>query len=58
MTEYLDHYNTERTHQSMSNHAPDGPPLPVVDAAAASVPRISRRDRLGGLIRQYELAAS
>ena len=58
MTEYLDHYNTERPHQGMSNNVPDGPTLPVVDVISTMVPSISRRNRLGGLIHSYELATS
>ena len=58
MTEYLDHYNTERPHQGMANNVPDGPALPVVDVNSTAVPRISRRNRLGGLIHAYQLATS
>ena len=57
LSEYVDHYNTGRSHQghSMSLRAPDDSPgtipLPVPSD------QIRRRPILGGLINQYEAAA-
>jgi putative transposase len=51
--EYLDHYNAHRPHRGLGLRAPEAQP-----AAFPSVSRhIQRRDRLGGLIHEYHLAA-
>jgi putative transposase len=53
---FVDHYNSHRPHRSL-NLAPPDPParkLPVVRPPTAGV---ERRDRLGGLIHEYSLAA-
>jgi len=53
---YLGHYNTHRPHRSLDQRAPASPvqvkPRGVVDIGA-----VYRRDRLGGLIHEYEIAA-
>lgn len=54
LSEYVDHYNTHRPHRSLAQAAPlralpDAPPDDNV--------RVLRRDRLGGLIREYSQAA-
>jgi putative transposase len=57
---YAQHYNRFRPHQGLSQQIP-APALPSSVLAATpshSHPQhIHRRDRLGGLIHEYELAA-
>jgi putative transposase len=54
---FVDHYNTHRPHRSL-NLAPPEPSEPRVHAVRAHQPSaIERRDRLGGLIHEYNLAA-
>jgi putative transposase len=52
---YVDHYNTERPHRALGRHPPlaTQPPTPPPPQAA-----IERRDRLGGLLHEYHLAAA
>jgi len=56
IAEYIEHYNHARPHRSRDLRPPcssaAGPPPP------AAAQRIHRRDRLGGLIHEYELAAA
>jgi putative transposase len=52
---YVEHYNTHRPHRSLDQRAPtrDVPcGSRVVDLSA-----VRRRDRLGGLLHEYEIAA-
>jgi putative transposase len=52
--EYIDHYNQHRPHRALQQCPPAGrrqPPAPGADV------QILRRDRLGGLIREYAQAA-
>jgi transposase InsO family protein len=53
---YVDHYNRERPHRALGLVAPLPPrdPIPVADASPA---HLRRRDRLGGLLHEYERAA-
>jgi putative transposase len=53
---YVDHYNRKRPHRALGLVAPHPPgePIPVGDASPAHV---GRRDRLGGLLHEYERAA-
>ena len=53
---FVDHYNSHRPHRSLDLAPPDPDALKlhVVRSPAAG---IERRDRLGGLIREYSLAA-
>jgi hypothetical protein len=56
LTEYVDHFNRHRPHRSLGQRAPqdwDHPPKITV----AKLTRIRRRDRLGGLIHEYEMVA-
>jgi putative transposase len=54
---FVDHYNTHRPHRLL-NLAPPEPSAPSVRAVRAHQPSaIERRDRLGGLIHEYNLAA-
>jgi putative transposase len=53
--DYVEHYNTHRPHRSLDQRAPtrDVPcGSRVVDLSA-----VGRRDRLGGLLHEYEIAA-
>ena len=53
---FVDHYNTHRAHRSLNLKPPDpaARKLRVVQPPLAAV---ERRDRLGGLIHEYSLAA-
>jgi putative transposase len=60
---YAKHYNGHRPHQGISQQIP-APTLPSPKLAATPAPppcshgrHVRRRDRLGGLIHEYELAA-
>jgi putative transposase len=53
---YIDHYNRQRPHRALDLDAPDpiGSLVPLQQARPRTV---HRRDRLGGLLHEYELAA-
>ncbi len=51
---YAAHYNTARPHRALGLATPDPRPDPVPWSRGA---RVERRDVLGGLIHEYELAA-
>ena len=51
MTEYVAHYNQGRPHRSLNLTAPQRA------AAVRSAGHVRRRDILGGLIHEYEIAA-
>jgi putative transposase len=54
LSEYVEHYNVHRPHRTLGQRRPaerDHPP--VADPNA----RVLRRDRLGGLIREYAQVA-
>ena len=53
--EYVDHYNSHRPHRALQQSPPGGRPddPPALNANV----RILRRDRLGGLIREYSQVA-
>jgi transposase InsO family protein len=55
LSEYVDHYNTHRPHRSLDQAAPLRA-LPAAPPDDDNV-RVLRRDRLGGLIREYSQAA-
>jgi putative transposase len=50
LREYVGHYNSERPHRALGLRPPDPPERPMSG-------RIERRNRLGGLIHEYQLAA-
>ncbi len=51
--EFVEHYQEARPHQGLGQQTPSGgPPVPVPGG------RVVRRDRLGGLIHEYERAAA
>jgi putative transposase len=52
---YVEHYNRARPHRGLDLTIPDSPSPAVNDPAHLST--IARRDRLGGLIHEYERAA-
>ena len=57
---YALHYNQHRPHRSLEQRPPRGTSPPASDEQAADVvdlDRLRRRDLLGGLIREYRLAA-
>ena len=54
LDEYADHYNLHRPHRALQQSPPAGRPHPP--APGANV-RVRRRDRLGGLIREYSQVA-
>ena len=54
LSEYTDHCNTHRSHRTLHQNPPAGRADP---AAAATNIRVLRRDRLGGLIREYAQVA-
>jgi putative transposase len=54
LVEYADHYNGHRPHRALGQAPPLEPGEPVV---LASPGRATRRDRLGGLIHEYEQVA-
>jgi putative transposase len=56
---YVRHYNEQRPHRALHLRPPDSPVRLV--AGADSTPHalhVNRRDLLGGLIHEYELAAA
>jgi putative transposase len=58
LREYERHYNMHRPHRGIANTRPLlALPEPITDPAAITQLRIHRRDRLGGLIHEYEHAA-
>jgi transposase len=58
---YAQHYNGHRPHRSLAQRPPLAKPPPIDESAPSSVllqlDRLRRRDRLGGLLHEYELAA-
>ena len=54
VSEYTDHYNTHRPHRALQQSSPVRRPYP---AALGPNVRVLRRDRLGGLIREYSQVA-
>jgi putative transposase len=60
MTSYTLHYNEHRPHRSLGQRPPLALPPPTDETAAGELlllDRLRRRDRLGGLIHEYQLAA-
>ena len=53
---YLGHYNTHRPHRSLDQRAPASP-VPVKSRGVVDIGAVYRRDLLGGLIHEYEIAA-
>jgi putative transposase len=58
LREFEQFYNHHRPHQGIANARPLRPlPAPVTDLDETTPPRIRRRDRLGGILHEYEHAA-
>jgi len=58
--EYALRYNTHRPHRSLDQRAPLAKPPIDEPAPRAELPQLDllrRRDRLGGLLREYRIAA-
>jgi putative transposase len=55
LREYVAHYNASRPHRGLGLRAPDAPPVPP--APLPDLGCVRRRDVLGGLVHEYELAA-
>lgn len=53
---FVDHYNSCRPHRSLGLVPPNGPP-PVKTETISPPIKVRRRDRLGGLLHEYERAA-
>jgi putative transposase len=53
---YVDHYNRERPHRALDLACPHSAPNPAPTELPKAT-RIRRRDRLGGLLHEYERAA-
>ncbi len=56
LREYVDHCNAHRPHCSLGLRPPEAAATPL-PTARASPRQVRRRDRLGGLIHEYERAA-
>jgi putative transposase len=55
LCEYVAHHNTHRPHRALSQRPSIPKPIPI--RAPLGEARVRRRDRLGGLVHEYELAA-
>ena len=56
--EYEAHFNTHRPHRGIANARPLHPlPDPIADPDVIVQIHVRRRDRLGGLLHEYEHAA-
>jgi putative transposase len=55
LREYVAHHNTHRPHRALEQQPPL--PRPVAIATSDDGRCVRRRDRLGGLLHEYELAA-
>jgi putative transposase len=52
---FVDHYNNRRPHRSLDLVPPNGRPLAKATAVGEAI-KVRRRDRLGGLLHEYERA--
>ena len=58
LRQYEQHYNEHRPHRGISSARPLKPlPEPIIDSHRLARLDVRRRDRLGGLIHEYEHAA-
>ena len=60
LTTYAQHYNEHRPHRALDQRSPLSQPPPTGEGAMADVidlDRVRRRELLGGLIHEYQLAA-
>jgi putative transposase len=56
LTVFIDHYNGWRPHRSLDLAPPNGC-TPAARCAGMLAIKLKRRDRLGGLLHEYERAA-
>jgi transposase InsO family protein len=54
---FADHYNGHRPHRALDLTSPDPRPSPFAPAPEMGEARVQRRDRLGGVVHEYVLAA-
>ena len=54
---FADHYTGHRPHRALGLNPPHSTRPPVAPSTAWSQARVQRRDRLGGVVREYVLAA-
>ena len=57
LSTFVDHYNSHRPHRSLNLVPPDPDARKLSPACSPTAARIQRRDRLGGLLHEYSLAA-
>jgi len=57
LTEYLAHYNTARPHRALDQLAPDQAGTQPPEPTNLAEHRIHRRQILGGLTHEYQIAA-
>jgi putative transposase len=57
LDEYVRHYNDERPHQSLALRPPRAIEVRAGPDRVTAAVRIRRRDRLGGLVHEYQVAA-
>lgn len=58
LTEYIQHYNKHRPHQSRQHLPPDSSKSPApATVADLQAHKIRRRSTLGGLIKEFQRAA-
>jgi putative transposase len=56
---YIQHYNRGRPHRALDLKPPNSTiHSPIAAIATPHAPHVNRRDLLGGLIHEYELAAA
>src|SRR5262245_17920380 len=56
VTVFVDHYNSFRPHRSLGLVPPNGAPAVKMETISQPI-NVRRRDRLGGLLHEYERAA-
>src|SRR5689334_175979 len=54
---FVDHYNVHRRHRALDLTSPDATRRALVPAIAWGKARVQGRDRLGGVVHEYVLAA-
>jgi transposase InsO family protein len=57
LTVFADHYNGHRPHRALALTPPRPTPRPVAPTTEWGEARVQRRDRLGGVVHEYVLAA-
>jgi putative transposase len=57
LTVFIDHYNRRRPHRSLDLLPPNGPTSETTWRTGTPPRAVKRRDRLGGLLHEYERAA-